>query len=240
MRVRHLLIRSAALALLLTLTACASPKDVTGSLPDDYRARHPIYVTRGAATLDLLPGGGPGGLTDRQVGDIQQFAGDWRKRGRGQLVVHVPTGGDAVADRQSAQAAKEIRRILSAMGISGRAVSTRRYAADGPEHLAPVRLEFPVLEAKVPHECGQWPDDFGYSDPGASNRNRSDWSFGCAYQQNLAAQVEDPEDFIRPRAETPASATRRADVIGKFGKGEPTVTAYPKPTIVVPGAAGGE
>jgi pilus assembly protein CpaD len=117
------------------------------------------------------------------------------------------------------------------MGISGRAVSTQRYAADGPEHLAPVRLEFPVLEAKVPHECGQWPDDSGFSDPGASNRNQSQWNYGCAYQQNLAAQVEDPEDFIRPRSESPPSATRRSTVLEKYGKGEATPTSYPQEKV---------
>ena len=231
MRARHILIRTVAVAALLAAAGCASKDPYTGSLPDDYTVRHPIHVTRGAATFDLLPGGGPAGLTDRQVADIQEFGRDWQKRGRGLLVINVPTGGDPVADRQSAHASKEIRRVLAAMGVPGRSIRTERYPAGGPDHLAPVRLEFPVLEAKVPHECGQWPDDMGYSDPGSSNRNSDFYNFGCAYQQNLAAQVEDPEDFIRPRAETPASATRRADVLDKFGRGRPTVTSYPKTTI---------
>lgn len=228
MRARSLL----TLALLLSVAGCAgTQEDITGSLPDDYRVRHPINVTRGTATLDLLPGGGPGGLTDRQVGDIQEFARDWQKRGRGRIAVQVPQGGDPVTDRQSGYAAKEIRRVLAGMGIASRDVVTERYPADGPQHLAPVRLEYPVLQAKVPHECGQWPDDFGYTDPGASNLNRSQYNYGCAYQQNLAAQVEDPEDFIRPRSEDPAHATRRSTVIDKYGQGQATPTAYPAETV---------
>jgi pilus assembly protein CpaD len=215
-----------ALAFAATLAACANPRhadDVTGSVPDDYRLRHPVTVTSGHETMDLLPGGGPAGLTDRQVGDIQAFADKWRKAGRGPITIEVPTGG--AADIASARSAKEIRRIFAVMGIPHRASVVTTYPAEGPGHLAPVRLEYPVLEAKVPHPCGQWPDDMGYSDPGSSNRNRTSWNFGCATQQNLAASVEDPEDFIRPRSEDPPSATRRADVLRKYGKGEATATS---------------
>ena len=222
------IIRPAILAMALAAAGCAAPRDeITGSLPDDYRLVHPIQVTRGLATMDLLPGGGPGGLTDRQVGDIQAFGADWRKRGRGRISVLVPTGAGPVTDSQSAQAVKEIRRIFAAMGLSRQSLSTERYPADGPGHLAPVRLEFPVLEAKLPHECGQWPEDVADGQPGVSNGNKQYWNFGCAAQQNLAAQVEDPEDFIRPRSEDQASAARRSTVIRKYRNGEPTATSYP-------------
>lgn len=214
----------AALGLALGLAACANPKgEITGSIPDDYRDRHPVIVTAGAETIDLLPGGGPGGLTDRQVGDVQSFAGIWREKGRGPITVEVPTGG--AADRASSHAAKEIRRILGAMGISKKQVIVRSYPADGPDHLAPVRIGYQALQAKVPHRCDQWPQDLGFGDPTSSNRNASYWNFGCATQQNLAATVEDPEDFIRPRAEDPPSATRRNTVITKYAKGDATATA---------------
>lgn len=228
--------RNLSLSLLAVVTlgvaGCASKsEDITGSLPDDYRVRHPINVTRGLATMDLLPGGGPSGLTDRQVADIQGFGGDWQQRGRGKIVIQVPKGADRTTEKQSANAAREIRRIFALNGIPASDVTTISYPADGPSHLAPVRLEFPILEAKLPHACGQWPKDVGYGDPEESNRNRQDWNYGCAYQQNFAAQVEDPEDLIRPRAETPAWATRRVTAIGKYGKGEPTATTYPKEMV---------
>jgi pilus assembly protein CpaD len=215
----------AAIALAAGLAACANPKggDITGSLPDDYRDRHPVVVTAGAETMDLLPGGGPGGLTDRQVGDVQSFAAKWREKGRGPITVEVPTGG--ASDRASGHAAKEIRRILAAMGIAKKSTFVRTYPADGPDHLAPVRLGYQALKAKVPHACDQWPEDLGYGDPTSSNRNQSYWNFGCATQQNTAAMVEDPEDFIRPRAEDPPSATRRNDVLTKYSKGQPTATS---------------
>lgn len=221
------------LALMLGAAGCSGPRstDITGSIPDDYRVNHPIHVTRSKSSIDILPGGGPGGLTDRQVQDIQSFASEWQKRGRGALTVQVPVGADAATETQSSYALREIRKVLAAMGVSGGKIAIVRYPADGPGHLAPVRLEFAALDAKVPHECGQWPDDLGFSDPGGPNRNKSYWNYGCATQQNLAAQVEDPEDFIRPRGETAADGARRANVLQKYRRGESTNTSYPQDTV---------
>ncbi len=221
----------AALAIAGALSGCVRQPDptITGSISDDHAVRHPILVTQGMATLDFLPGGGPGGLTDRQVADISEFAGQWRAKGRGQIAIEIPKGGST--DVQSAHAAREIKTAILNAGVSPRAIVQTTYAANGPTHLAPVRLSYPMLEAGVPHDCGQWPDDLGYGGPGTPAENRQYWNFGCAQQQNMAAMVEDPEDFIRPRAEAPASATRRTTVIGKYQRGEPTVTTYPKDNV---------
>ena len=75
--------------------------------------------------------------------------------------------------------------------------------------------------------CSQAVEDAGYSDPLLVEKNRQPYNYGCAYQQNLAATVADPEDFIRPRAEDAPSSTRRSDVLGKYRQGLPTNTAEP-------------
>lgn len=209
----------------LALAGCREERLVTGTLPDTYNHRHPIQVGNGLATLDLLPGGGPGGLTDRQVADVQAFAQDWRRRGRGPMTTNTPVGGSGEA--ASRHAVAEIRRALAAAGVPSRGVSVMRYEADGPGHLAPVRLLYPIIEARLPHECGHWPEAIGGGTLAAKNANRDDWNFGCASQQNMAAMVEDPEDFLRPRAETPADAARRATVHGKYRAGDTTTTTYP-------------
>ncbi|MDX6804508.1 CpaD family pilus assembly protein [Terrihabitans rhizophilus] len=210
-------------ALLVTavmISACNAERgDITASIPDNAQARHPILVTRGMATLDLLPGGGPGGLTNRQVTDIGAFAAGWTANGRGGFTIEVPSGAGPITDKQSAHVVKEIRAIALGAGVPLRAMTETRYPADGPGHLAPVRLSYSVLEARLPHECDQARDDAGFSNPKTSNENRQNWNFGCAYQQNLAAMVADPEDLIRPRAEDPPSANRRANVISKYRTG---------------------
>jgi pilus assembly protein CpaD len=217
-------LRSAAvLAVAVLLAGCTGDRgDITGSIGDTPQQRHPIQVARGIATMDLLPGGGPGGLTDRQMADVRGFSAGWTASGRGQLLIEVPTGAGPVTDSQSAYAVKEIRRAILSTGVPAKAVAQTHYPANGPGHLAPVRLSYPVLQAKVPHECSQAVEDAGYSETFLQNENRQPYNFGCAYQQNLAATVADPEDFIRPRAEDAPSSARRADVMGKYRKGQAT------------------
>jgi pilus assembly protein CpaD len=219
-----------ALALCATLGACNEATLAgQGPITDDPAIRHPIVVGKGLATLDILPGGGPGGLTDRQLADVQSFALEWRARGRGPLALQIPTGGaDSAKTRASLPA---VRSALAGAGVPSRAIRESRYAAEGPAHLAPLRLAFPVIEARVPHPCGEWPADAGSGGHGSENLAYE--NFGCASQQNLAAMVADPEDFIRPRPETPADASRRATVMGKYRKGESTATTYPDSTIKI-------
>lgn len=211
------------LAVAALLAGCNSQRgDITGSIGDRPERRHPIQVTRGIATMDLLPGGGPGGLTERQAHDVRGFAAGWTASGRGQLLIEVPTGAGAVTDSQSAYAVREIRRAILSTGVPARAVAQTHYPANGPGHLAPVRLSYPVLQAKVPHECSHAVEDAGYSEKYQQQENKQHYNFGCAYQQNLAATVADPEDFIRPRAEDAPSSARRSDVLGKYRQGQAT------------------
>ena len=60
-------------------------------------------------------------------------------------------------------------------GLSGRArlrgrgiARPERGSFAGPEDAAPIRLAYPRIVARVPHECGEWPSsalsDFGNKD----------------------------------------------------------------------------
>jgi len=40
--------------------------------------------------------------------------------------------------------------------------------------------------------------------------NKSYYNFGCAYQRNMAAMVDNPADLVQPRPETPAYTTGAA------------------------------
>ena len=47
-------------------------------------------------------------------------------------------------------------------------------------------------------------------------------NFGCAVQQNIAAQVADPRDLMAPRRHEDANAVRRDTVIGNYEAGKIT------------------
>ena len=213
----------AAFALAGLVGACHSDDIVTGSVTPDISlaARHPIVVREGYATLDLLPGGGPHGLTDREAADTRAFAAEWHATGRGPIVVEVPVGG--AADTLSRYALPEIRRQLIAGGAPHGAIEVTRYRAAGRHHLAPVRLTFAHLEAGLTHPCGEWPS----ANNTGTFQNRPYENFGCDFQHNLAAMVADPEDLIRPRAETPAYAARRQTVLSKYAQGASTAATQP-------------
>ena len=106
----HLIRLLSALALCATLGACNEATLAgQGPITDDPAIRHPIVVGKGLATLDILPGGGPGGLTDRQLADVQSFALQWRARGRGPLVLPVPvSGADSVKTRRALPAVRAV------------------------------------------------------------------------------------------------------------------------------------
>lgn len=222
---RPTLVRASLLALAagtgLALGGCHAERIVADSYPQTYKQRHPIVLAEGSERLDLPVGAGGRGLTDRQRADIRAFASDWRKNGRGPVGMMVPSGG------AGDWAAPAVRNTLAAAGVPATSIVSRRYASSG-EGLALVKLGYVKLKAGVPHQCGLWPEDLGHGggDWYGSSENREYWNLGCATQQNIAAQVADPEDLVRPRAEDPANAGRRVMVADKYREGGDTTTAY--------------
>lgn len=210
----------------LALAGCHADRIVADDYPQTYEQRHPIVLSEGAARLDLPVGAGRDGLTPRQKDDIRAFAADWRRNGRGPIGVMVPHGG--ASDAEASYAVTAVRASLASSGVPATSVLTRRYPAEAPGHLAPIKIGFVKLKAEVPHPCGLWPDDLGHGggDFRGATQNRDYWNFGCATQQNLAAQIADPEDLVRPRAETPIYAARRQTVIQKHRLGEDTTSEY--------------
>ena len=81
-----------------------------------------------------------------------------------------------------------------------------------PTPRPPIRLSFVAVTA-ITGDCGQWPTDLF----GPSIRDNTNWeNFGCATQQNLAAQIANPADLVGPRGMTPIDAQRRAEVIRMY------------------------
>jgi pilus assembly protein CpaD len=218
-------------SLAVALGACT---EITGNvgaaapprIPEDYRFRHPISVQEADRSIVIFVGHARGGLSTTQRADVAGLARTWVAEGTGTIVIDVPVN---TANAHAAESAfREARAVLEAGGVPPNGIKLHRYTPDDPRMLPTVRLSYPRMSAQV-GPCGLWPADLGPSirDPGYSE-NRSWYNFGCAYQRNMAAMVENPSDLVQPRPETPAYTIRRSEGFEKYRKGSTTTTDYPE------------
>jgi pilus assembly protein CpaD len=206
------------------LGACThTQEETTSSIPDDYRDRHPIVVQEADHTVEVFVGSGRGGLTAPQRADVMAFAQNWSREGTGGIIIDMPDG--TANARAAADSLREIKSMFAAVGIPPNAVTTRPYRPRDPAKLATIKLNYPKMTADA-GPCGQWPDDLGPH--GKSYLENTQYSnFGCAYQRNMAAMVDNPADLVQPRPETPAYTGRRNTVLDKYRKGDPTGATDP-------------
>src|SRR4051812_41650864 len=228
-RDRHRSFRTAGalLGLAIVLGACThTDEGVTASIPNDYRLRHPIAIQEADQSVVIFVGRGRGGLSGLQRADVIGLAQVWLREGSGAIVADVPVGTPNA--RTTADTIREIQALLAAAGVPPRGIIVRQYHPDDPRQMAAIRLNYPRISA-VAGPCGLWPEDLGLSIKNKSYfENKSYYNFGCAYQRNVAAMLDNPSDLVQPRSETPAYASRRATVFEKWRKGEPTATVDPQ------------
>ena len=223
----------------LPLTACGADRTVTGSTyPFDYRQRHPVVLTDAPQTLDVFSNGAFGGLDPRQRQDVQAFAIDYRRTGKGLMLALVPSGtANELASQRTLGA---IRAALQASGVPGTYLSVSSYRPADPSIASPIRLSFSKLLAKVPSQCGTWPDDLGVSSWNTDTQNRPYWNLGCATQSNFAAQVADPIDLVRARQEGRVDTLKRMRAIEELRKGQDPSTEYRSEAAKTSSAVGGQ
>jgi pilus assembly protein CpaD len=214
------------LAVMLGACQHTEPALVTASFPDDYRLRHPIAIQESDRSIVLFVGQARGGLTAPQRGDVLGLAQIWLREGTGAINVDVPV--DTPNARAAAETFREIQATLAAAGVPPRGIVMRNYRPEDSRHLPAIRLNYPKISA-VAGPCGLWPEDLG---PSVKNQNyyqnKQYYNFGCAYQRNMAAMVDNPSDLVQPRPETPAYTARRTAAFEKYRKGNTSATIYPE------------
>jgi pilus assembly protein CpaD len=225
---RALRIAGALVGATVALGACTHTDEVatTASVPEDYRLRHPIAIQEAERSVVIFVGRARGGLSAEQRADVMGLAQTWLHEGTGAIVADVPTGTPNA--RTAADAFLEVQALLSAAGMPPHGIIVHHYHPEDPRQLATIRLNYPKISA-VAGPCGLWPEDLGPSIKDKSYfENRSYYNFGCAYQRNMAAMVDNPSDLVQPRPETPAYTTRRTEGFDKYRKGNSTATNYPE------------
>jgi pilus assembly protein CpaD len=209
----------------LGLSGCYTVKDTTGSIPTDYRQRHPITIKESDHSMEVFVGSSRGGLTPFQRADVLAYAQTWKRESTGGIIIDLPKGS---SNELAAEAAsREIRSILAAAGVPLYAVNMRSYQPENRTAVATIKLNYPTILAEA-GPCGLWPADLGATYEPTHSDNKPYWNLGCATQRNLAAMVENPADLVQPRGETAAYAARRNTMIGKYSKGTDTSTTYSK------------
>ena len=221
-RIGPALVAAAALGGLLG--ACSPDRIVTGSVyPRDFRERHPIVLTDAPRSLDVFVTTAQG-LDPRQYHDVRAFADEFRRSGQSGIAVQVPTGTRNAAGVQ--RTFEAVRAALAAGGVPGGYIAASSYVPAEPAIASPIRLTFGRLQAKVASKCGLWPQDLGSSDARFSANNEPYWNLGCALQTNVAAQVAEPVDLVRGRAEGLGDTIRRTKGIQDLRQGKDPSTDY--------------
>lgn len=192
------------------LSACSTQRDsfTVGSVPSDYTTKHPIVLSEKEQTLDIPVASGARHLNAPTISNVRSFVEEYANAGTGVIVMMVPSGSPnaAAVDRVQHQFVKAIE----AGGGSRGNISIQSYDASRHGAAAPVRLSYRAVKAST-GQCGKWNDDLVNT---SENRNYN--NFGCASQNNLAAQITNPGDLLGPRKMTPIDAENRGRVISTY------------------------
>lgn len=153
------------------------------------------------------------GMSQTQGAALNDLFGRWLDAEAGEIVIQTPTAGPTAAGGW--RVAQDSRAFLVSRGASN--VRIAAYDAGG-DPAAPVIVGFLRYAVNTP-TCGGW-DNLAKSAGNTGYNN-----FGCAVTANMARQVANPEDLLRPRDTTPPSAAQRQGMYEKYRKGEATGSA---------------
>lgn len=199
------------MAAVLTAGCASYSRDhvVVGSVPDDYRTRHPIMVRQSENSEDIVVSTHARSISYRDRAVAEGFASRFKRSGARSMAILIPSGSKNEAAAR--HIAHSVAKVIMARGISSDQIEIHHYAAAQHGEAATVRLVFSDITASVDSQCGKWSEDVGDT---SQNRNYSD--FGCATQKNLAAMIANPADLLGPRGESEIDATRRTTVIEEW------------------------
>jgi pilus assembly protein CpaD len=208
------------------LSGCGVPYASSDpGFPGGFEQRHPIVVAAALTSIDLYPVGGA--LDERSMANIRGFVERYRRYGSGAMTIQTPAGTNA-----NSIAVHEVRSALLAAGLKGR-VAVGAYLPRNDGAAPPVRVSFTGLKAIVPTKCGEWPEDLASGSSVEGWKNEPYSNFGCATQSTIAAQVDDPRDFVQPRALGPSDVDMRTRAIEAVRAGQDPGTQW-KDTVLDP------
>ena len=187
------------IAMSSTLAACS---DGGLALDDTYAPashfeRYPIEVVRGPVKMEVSSRHGT--LQSSQINAISGFSRSASNSGSSRITILRPSAGGA-----SGKVARQVYQVLVQSGISPGMIVQKTYPGSSK---GSVQLSY-IRSVAVTKECGDWSENLA-----ETSRNEPYTNFGCAIQNNTAAMVVNPDDFVVPRTTTPALAATRTPAV---------------------------
>jgi pilus assembly protein CpaD len=193
----------------LALAGCASNKAVRNAALPTQAWTDKVKVETDPSIIRL--GVHADGMSPNQAAAVADFVGQWREADGGLITVQAPLGA-------SPRMVASVQAGLAAQGAPLSMIDLASYNAAG-DPAAPIVVAFDRFTVDTPR-CG-----LNWENLTRTRNNEAYGNFGCAVTANMAAQIADPQDLLRPRAMTPADAQRRATVLGKYRQGQTTSSA---------------
>lgn len=151
------------------------------------------------------------GVSANQASAVAAFVSQWMQVDGGLITVQAPVGA-------SPRMVASVQAHLAAQGAPLSMIDLASYDAAG-DRAAPIVIAFDRFTVETPR-CGQ-----NWENLTRTRNNEAFGNFGCAVTANIAAQIANPQDLLRPRTMTPADAQRRATVLDRYRRGEVTSSA---------------
>jgi pilus assembly protein CpaD len=214
---RTLLVAAAFSLAALCLAACANDP----SLPGPKRAAHAVnplelHPLKAEASTDKIALAlHDAGLSPAQSEAVKALADRRMKTSGGVVTISLPQGA---ADPAAAAHTADLVQAL--LAVEGAPAQRSTYESSDPK--APLLVSFDYEKAEIA-KCGK-----DWEDLATTGDNLVFGNFGCAVTANMAAQIANPNDLVRPRTEDAPDAGRRMTVLDKYRAGKPTAAEEPQ------------
>jgi pilus assembly protein CpaD len=188
--------RIASMLLFTTILAGCSAEDLAADdqyVPANHYEQYPINVAKAPIKLEISTK--QGALQPSQINAISGFAHSARNASVTKISLRRPSSGGP-----SSAVARQTYSLLIASGIPASSIVQGTYPGAAK---APVQISY-IRSVAVTKECGDWSSDLAHSPENGPQSN-----MGCSVQNNIAAMVVNPNDFVVPRATTQVNASTR-------------------------------
>lgn len=209
-------LQSIPIAILLTLAGCApSGPGAKSDFVYSYMDRYPL--TAQPVVRVEVSGYRP------QSGDVQivqSTARQFLRTGQGKIIIFVPQSGSAALS-----SGHWVKQELVAAGVP----PSRIQWDARPLPNGTIRIAFGGSNTQSAWNCTNLLEDVQQRADETSHLNREMVNFGCAFQSNVRAQVDNPSDFVKPRLETGIDPVRTANAVNQLRTKQATPSASPSP-----------